>query len=206
MISIGYPVRLYVSAVKRLALCVPLWIFVSGCSQSEQPSGSASGMQSLLAEYAPDLTIGDRVSAAARQRYQLRVAPYVGYRDSTYASLDGVRHLNVQVDEYVDDGRPRVSDRARIRSVFFVVWDSASAARSLHRLTARLGAPSIHCQQSPIPLTMYQWGRNDDGVHLLMRWPHRLNDSGHWGVGELRFGKLPGMSPDARPEAACRSV
>jgi hypothetical protein len=174
------------------------------CGSAEYWSGSE--VQPFLDEYATEVAIGGRVSDQARERYRLVVAPYVGYRDSTYTTLDGLRDLHLFVDEYVDDGRPRVSRRARIEAVGFIVRDSLMAVRTLHRLTARVGLPLIRCQESPIPVTVYMWRSSGDGIQLVVRWPHRMNDVARYGIGELRFGKLPGVASGAKTGAECRSV
>lgn len=118
--------------------------------RSNAPPSPGPRVQALLDHYAPDLRIGDRVSDAARRRYALRVAPYLGYRDRTYLGPDALRDLAIRVDDYVDDGDPEVSRWARIEEVILVVPDSASARRVDARVRQVLGEPATVCYLVPI--------------------------------------------------------
>lgn len=60
-------------------------------------------VQAVLDQYAPYLTLGERVSNEPRTHYHLHVAPYSGYRDSLDQTTDGLRDLAINVDVYVDD-------------------------------------------------------------------------------------------------------
>lgn len=54
------------------------------------------------------------LSIAARQRYPLKVAPYLGYRDSADVTADGLKELSVKMNEYIDEADPRVSPEAPV--------------------------------------------------------------------------------------------
>jgi hypothetical protein len=168
-------------------------------------------VQGALDAFAPDLPLGGRVGAAARARYALRVAPYLGYRTTTYVGPGGLRGLGVEVDAYVDDGDPHVSRWARVVAVHLTSPDSARTARLEAMLRARLGAPTERCVASPyLPRRrVLRWsGWNGRGVELrITREPsapmsaaarRRLAARGTpatpptpAGVGIVVFGALP---------------
>lgn len=125
-------------------------------------------VQAVLETYAPDVALGSRVSAEARERYQLTVAPYMGYRDSAYVAPDGLHDLGLRVDEYVDDARPRVSRWARVESVLLAAPDSAALAAAESRLRGALGAPEVSCRQGAQRWRELRWrGSGGRGVRLI---------------------------------------
>lgn len=186
----------------RARILAPLLIVMAGCSVP--PPSPGTEIQAVLDEYAPDLRIGGRVSPQARERYRLSVAPYMGYSDSTYVAPDGLRGLGIKVNEYVDDGNPRVSRRARIASVHLGVWDTASFQRALTRLRARLGEPERLCRRSPdVSLTSYFWsGEAGLGVLAGLRTRGDSAEVARYGIGGISFGVEP-LRPVSAPWSDC---
>lgn len=136
------------------------------------PPSPGPAVQSLLDSYAPDLRIGGRVSAEARRRYQLSVAPYMGYRDSSFTNAAGFADLGILIDEYVDDGDPRVSRHARIEQVWFRVRDSTSIAALIARADSLLGIPETLCSSSSSTgrlVSRYWPGSRRRGLRLVVR-------------------------------------
>jgi hypothetical protein len=120
-------------------------LLAAGCSGTP----ARPEVQRLVDHYAPGIGIGDRINRTARSRYALQVAPYVGYRDTTYVGPDGVRQLRVHVDEYVDDAAPRVSRLARVTGVNFQLPDTGVVNAVRRRLVSALGTPQEHCHLDP---------------------------------------------------------
>jgi hypothetical protein len=81
----------------------------------------------------------------ASTQYALRVAPYLGYRDSGYMAPAGLHDLGIRVNEYVDDGQPTVSRAARIVAVSLRSPDAGRTAAVEADLVRRLGAPDVRC-------------------------------------------------------------
>ena len=136
------------------------------------PPSPGPVVQGLLDSYAPDLRIGGRITAEARRRYQLRVLPYTGYRDATFTTPDGLSGLMIKVDEYIDDGDPKVSPLARIENVSLRVRDSSSSAALIARADAALGTPEVSCYRSSIAgrmISRYWAGTSRRGLRLVMR-------------------------------------
>ena len=139
----------------------------AGCdSQRARPD-----VERLVSFYAPDIRIGGHVSDAARARYALRVNPYYGYRDTTYVGPDGVRDIGLRVNEYIDDGDPRVSRGARVIEVSFQLRDTQTVAAVRRRLVAALGAPREECRlvraegrEPAARLHRLQWAGRGQGV------------------------------------------
>lgn len=125
--------------LRRLA--VPYVAVIAACS----PPSPGPRVQAVLDAYAPDLPIAQPVSDAARRRYRLRVAPYLGYRDTAYIAPGGLRNVAVEVDADVDDVRPVVPPRARVASVALESPDAQTTAGLEARLTVTLGPPHVVC-------------------------------------------------------------
>jgi hypothetical protein len=126
--------------------------------------------QAALDRYAPGFRLGAPVPAAARRRYRLRVAPYMGYRDSAYAAPGGLRDLGVEVDAYVDDANPSVPAGARVASVRLRTDAPATTAQLEAQLRAALGTPRVDCYTTGLPgrwRRTYWPGRWGRGVQLL---------------------------------------
>ena len=158
----------------------------------------------MLEVYAPNLTLGARVSAPARQHYRLTLAPYLGYRDSTYRTIDGLRDLGVKVDEYVDDAARSISADARIEAVYLVSPDSLTSARVESRLRGALGEPVEVCYAfaSSGPMRRLYWpGNRGRGVLLLMVLrgaTSTVNGSTAPGSGGVMFGASAPNETDIR--------
>ena len=136
------------------------------------PPSPGPVVQGLLDSYAPDLRIGGRVTAEAHRRYQLRVLPYTGYRDATFTTPGGLSGLMIKVDEYIDDGDPKVSPHARIENVSLRVRDSSSSAALIERANAALGVPEVSCYLSSVAgrmISRYWTGTSKRGLLLVMR-------------------------------------
>jgi hypothetical protein len=138
------------------------------------PPSSEPAVQSLLDSYAPSLRIGGHVTAEARRRYALRVAPYAGYRDASFTAGGGLSNLTIWVDEYVDDGDPHVSPQARIKRVSLSVAGSVSVSRLIMRIDSALGTPATGCYRSVTAgrfISRYWSGKARVGVRLVVRLP-----------------------------------
>jgi hypothetical protein len=143
-----------------------------------RPRDENPQVQRALSAYAPDLKLGGRVGGAARRRYHLMVAPYLGYRDSTFRTTDGLKDLGIKVDEYVDDGDRHVSPSARIEQVILGSPDSASSRRAESRLRAMLGTPREVCYSAwrAGPWRRLSWpGQQGRGVQLRVVLPRYFN-------------------------------
>lgn len=101
-------------------------------------------VQAALDTYAPGLALGGFVPVGSPP-YTLRIAPYLGYRDSTYQARGGLHDVGVEVNEHVDDGRPQVSRFARIAAVELRSPDARSTAVLEADLTRRLGHAELRC-------------------------------------------------------------
>ena len=119
----------------------------AGCFGEAAPAGRPD-VQRLVDYYAPTIVIGARVNNAARAKYSLHPAPYLGYRDSVYVAPDGARNLGLRVTEYIDDANPTVSRRARVTDVILEIPDTSSLHAVRRRLTASLGEPVEQCHLS----------------------------------------------------------
>lgn len=167
----------------RVYCCIPsLIVLIAACG----PRTPGPAVQALLDSNAPELRIGERITPEAHRRYDLQVLPYTGYRDSGFTNANGLSDLVIRVDEYIDDGNPKVSPRARIEDVRFRVLDSRKIADLVARADAALGAPEVLCFRS-----------RDTGRLMSRYWP----GSSTRGLGLLvRFGPaigadtIPGMS------------
>lgn len=171
-----------------------------------RPSPDAR-VQAILGAYAPDISLGSRVSAAARARYRLAVAPYLGYRDSTYVARDGLRDLGLRVDQYVDDGFSQVSRWARVESVQLWAPDGAALVASEARLRAALGPPEVTCRRGTPRWRELRWkGARGRGVRLVafretVPAPPGAAWSGAGTAGLVEFGVEddPEFAPAAEP-------
>lgn len=152
-------------AVRRCALV--LLVGAASCG----PPSPGPVVQSVLKSYAPDLRIGDRIFGAARQRYDLQVAPYTGYQDTAFVTRDGLSGLTIQVNEYPGDVDLYVSRRARIVSVGLGVTESTDVARIIARLDSALGEPETFCYHVDPGghlISRYWAGRAGRGVRLIL--------------------------------------
>lgn len=150
----------------RLVLLLVLILAACG------PPPPGPQVQALLDAVAPDLRIGGRVSDAARERYDLRITPYTGYRDSLYIAAGGLHDLTVFLDEYIDDANPTVSRWARIEMVSLHLADAASIQRLITRIDAALGPPRLTCYRltgSGRFINRYWSGASGRGVMLVVR-------------------------------------
>ena len=155
---------------RLLVAAIALVLAVASC----RPADSNPDVQRALHTYAPDLTLGAHVGYAARRRYHLKLEPYLGYRDSSFRTVDGLRDLGIKVDDYVDDAAPRVSPRARIMYVLIGSPDSIASRRVEARLRAILGEPREVCFAPPhaVPRRRLYWpGRHGRGVQLVVLLP-----------------------------------
>jgi len=119
-----------------------------GCGSP--PPSPGPRVQALADLYAPDLQIGTWVSSAAHRRYKLENAPYTGYRDGTFRSIDGVSELVIRLDKAVGDSpNETTSSWARIDAVTLTIPDSASNALVDARLRQALGTPQVRCYFMP---------------------------------------------------------
>ena len=178
-------------AARAVVLVAPLLALPSCRSQDENPQ-----VQRALAVYAPDLTLGGRVSGAARRRYHLKVEPYLGYRDSAFRTIDGLQDLGIKVDEYVDDGDRHVSSSARVEHVMLGSPDSLSSRRAESRLRSTLGMPRETCYSAwrAGPWRRLYWpGRHGRGVELLVVLPRYFNPPA------ARTSALPAWAEDGPP-------
>jgi len=84
----------------------------------------------------------------------------------------------VKVDEYVDDGNPKVSPRARIEAVGLRSPDSAATALIESKLRAALGPPIERCVlgTSNRWRRLYWAGDRGRGVQLLVALPLQLRE------------------------------
>ena len=186
--------------VARIALVPALMSALASC----RPADSNPDVQRALSTYAPDLTLGARVGYAARRNYHLKPEPYLGYRDSSFRTRDGLGDLGIKVDDYVDDADPRVSPSARIMYVLVGSPDSLSSRRAEARLRAMLGEPREVCSAPPgaVPRRRLYWpGRHGRRVQLVVLLPRYDNppalrastmpawaDAGPPGAGTIIFG------------------
>ena len=166
-------------------------VILTACWGEPAPSATPE-VQRIVDHYAPGIRIGDRVSAAARAKYGLRVAPYLGYRDSTYVGPELVQNLGVGVNEYVDDGNPTVSRWARVTEVTFQVRDTQTLGSVRRRLIATLGDPVEVCHLSPngrdrpaSRLHRLRWEGRGHGA--VMAYAYSLNDAPRSAGTSLRF-------------------
>ncbi len=157
-------------------------------------------VEQLVSFYAPDIRIGRPVSDAARARYALRIAPYYGYRDTTYVGPDGVRALGLELNEYIDDGDPKVSRWARVITVSLELRDMQSVAAVRQRLVAALGTPTEQCHllraeggEPAARLHRLQWGGRGHGVDMgYANW--RLADTARTRADSASLGaRFPGF-------------
>ena len=184
------------------ARCLLVALAVASCGPAPDPR-----VQAVLAAYAPDISLGSGVSAAARARYRLAVAPYLGYRDSSYVARDGLRDLGLRVDEYVDDGYSQVSRWARVESVQLWAPDAAAHAASEARLRAALGPPEVTCRRGTPRWRELRWqGSRGRGVRLVaFREPVPAPPGATWSgagtAGLVEFGVEddPEFAPPAEP-------
>lgn len=154
--------------VSRVRLVACLIAVAAACGHASQKPT----VQALLDSYAPGLPLGDRVSPEAHQRYHLRAAPYLGYRDSTFTHPSGLLGLMIRVDEYVDDRSPTVSARARIEHVAFRIRGASGIAALRARVDSALGGALILCTRSAVtgPMVTHIWrGSNGQGIRMVAR-------------------------------------
>jgi hypothetical protein len=154
--------------VRRRALLLCLAGFAAlGCRR-----GPDSPVQTLVDVYAPGFRLGSTIGRAVRHKYQLAVAPYVGYVDSAYFGPDGLRTLYVKLDQYVDDGAAVVSPGARVEWVSMRVQTPTDAKRIEQHLRSVLGAPEETCFRGLSfgrrVRSLYWSGRNGVGARLLI--------------------------------------
>lgn len=185
---------------------------------SGRPPSPGTAAESLLRAYAPELRLGHRVRGDVRRRLRLAPSPYLGLRDSSFRGTDGVRDLGVRVDEYVDDGAPRVSWRARVAAVYLQVPDARTAARIEARARRALGAPAEICYamvlDGVVVRRLWWVGANGRGVVLTTTVGELPDGPRHaWQrpvtIGSGRFGigaepPLDAWSDYVRP-ADCRA-
>ena len=147
----------------------------------------------------------------------MRVAPYLGYRDSGYAGPDGVRDLSIGVDEYIDDGDPKVSRGARVTEVILVLPTAATIAAVTARVRSALGAPDEACHpafsypRSPAPefVRRLSWRGDRFGVVIGMAFgnPDRLaqRPAGWFAIGETPSVRGMGLATMPCPTRAAET-
>jgi hypothetical protein len=145
----------------------------------------------VLDTYAPDLAIGWFVTSEAHQRYKLRDAAYVGYRDPSFTGPDGVRGLLVYVTSAPGDGTDdRVPWHARVTSVQLDLPDAASAHRVDRRIRTALGPPRVSCHRyAPGERVEIRWwsGTYRNGIRLELLREGGPRDAAV-GTGYVSFG------------------
>lgn len=143
-------------------------VLVAACG----PPSPGPVVQRLLDAYAPALPLGQRVTAEARDRYRLEVAPYEGYGDSSYQGLDSVRVLSILVDKSPgDETGAQVSWYARVKAVTLHSPTAATTARIDARVRAVLGVPRVACYTDGLARrveTRYWPAENGRGILLLV--------------------------------------
>jgi hypothetical protein len=136
-------VRLCLTMRIRKVAILSLLLCTTGCSSPEAPPDVAHALET----YAPGLRLGARARDVG-QPYELRVAPYVGYADSTYRHASGLGDLHIRVDETLANESQRPSRGARIRSAMLSTAEPQVARRVEADLRARLGNPTEWCFQA----------------------------------------------------------
>ncbi len=109
--------------------------------------------------------------STANAPYDLRIAPYLGYRDSVFVSPSGLQDLSIRVNQYVDDGDPTISPNARIVEVSLRSPDAARTAAVEADFVRRLGAPEVRCYagfQGKRMRSVYWSGWFGRGVQVLV--------------------------------------
>jgi hypothetical protein len=155
------------------------------------PPSPGLAVQTLLDSHAPDLRIGGRITPEAHQRYQLHVAPYMGYQDSLFTNASGLSNLMIRVDEYVDDANPHVSQGARIEAVILRVRDVSSIAALSARADAALGMPEFFCAASRTTgrvVIRYWPGARERGLRLDVRLPPVVPEDTIPGMANIPVG------------------
>lgn len=101
-------------------------------------------VQDALSAHAPGLTLGGRVPTSSTH-YDLRIAPYLGYRDSAFVAPSGLQDLWIRVNRYVDEGDQTISPNARIVEVSLRSPDAAVTTAVEADLVRRFGEPERLC-------------------------------------------------------------
>lgn len=175
-----------------------------GCSGTSVPHLDPAAEQ-VLARYAPGVALGQSAGQAqSLPGYAFRPAPYVGLADTAYRGPNGTEAIYLRLDDYVDDGNPRVNPRAPVLEVQLQLRTPEAVAQVEAELTGRLGRPDVRCGHDDVANRQWRsvyWAGRTASVQLLApRGSWLRTDRDALGVrtvrdvGLLTFGRLPADS------------
>jgi len=126
-------------------------------------------VRQLIELYAPRITVGDRADPTRSAGYQLALAPYSSWEDTSYRGPDSVHGVRFEVDEYLASEESQPSQRARVAAITLGIPTTSVLDSVLGRLRQRLGAPTLFCRGGPpgSRAQLYYWPDSKDHGTLL---------------------------------------